>query len=200
MPEEEFETIEFKERLEEATEHAVEAAEHRSRWLVYLSFTTALIAVLAAVAALESGTYSNEALIQKNEALLAQAKASDQWAYYQAKGIKGSVYATQAAAARATNPELADKSQKEADRYAAEQEEISKSAREFEGEEKKDSELSDKSLEHHHRFAYAVTMFQISIALAAVAALSRQKAVWLVGLAISLLGLLYFVDGFRLFF
>jgi len=132
--------------------------------------------------------------------LLAQAKASDQWAYYQAKGIKGSVYATQAAAARATNPELADKSQKEADRYAAEQEEISKSAREFEGEEKKDSELSDKSLEHHHRFAYAVTMFQISIALAAVAALSRQKAVWLVGLAISLLGLLYFVDGFRLFF
>ncbi len=200
MPEEEFETIEFKEKLEEATEHAVEAAEHRSRWLVYLSFTTALIAVLAAVAALESGTYSNEALIQKNEALLAQAKASDQWAYYQAKGIKGSVYATQAAAARATNPELADKSQKEADRYAAEQEEISKSAREFEGEEKKDSELSDKSLEHHHRFAYAVTMFQISIALAAVAALSRQKAVWLVGLAISLLGLLYFVDGFRLFF
>ena len=200
MPEEEFETIEFKERLEEATEHAVEAAEHRSRWLVYLSFTTALIAVLAAVAALESGTYSNEALIQKNEALLAQAKASDQWAYYQAKGIKGTVYATQAAAARATNPELADKSQKEADRYAAEQEEISKSAREFEGEEKKDSELSDKSLEHHHRFAYAVTMFQISIALAAVAALSRQKAVWLVGLAISLLGLLYFVDGFRLFF
>ena len=200
MPEEEFETIEFKEKLEEATEHAVEAAEHRARWLVYLSFTTALIAVLAAVAALESGTYSNEALIQKNEALLAQAKASDQWAYYQAKGIKGSVYATQAAAARATNPELADKSQKEADRYAAEQEEISKSAREFEGEEKKDSELSDKSLEHHHRFAYAVTMFQISIALAAVAALSRQKAVWLVGLAISLLGLLYFVDGFRLFF
>src|SRR5438132_1129643 len=111
MPEEEFETIEFKEKLEEATEHAVEAAEHRSRWLVYLSFTTALIAVLAAVAALESGTYSNEALIQKNEALLAQAKASDQWAYYQAKGIKGSVYATQAAAARATNPELGHKPQ-----------------------------------------------------------------------------------------
>jgi hypothetical protein len=200
MPEDEFETLEFKEKLEEATEHALEAAEHRARWLVYLSLTTALIAVLAAIAALESGTYSNEALIQKNEALLAQAKASDQWAYYQAKGIKGTVYATQAAAARATNPELADKSQKEADRYTAEQEEISKSAREFEGEEKKDSELSDKSLEHHHRFAYAVTMFQISIALAAVAALSRQKAVWLVGLMISILGLLYFVDGFRLFF
>ena len=48
------------------------------------------------------------------------------------------------------------------------------------------SEESQRSLEHHHRFAYAVTMFQVSIALAAVAALSRQKIVWLVGLAISI--------------
>src|SRR5213596_1556561 len=104
MPEEEFETIEFKEKLEEATEHAVAAAEHRSRWLVYLSFTTALIAVLAAVAALESGTYSNEALIQKNEALLAQAKASDQWAYYQAKSVKATIYSTQAESSKSSNP------------------------------------------------------------------------------------------------
>jgi hypothetical protein len=53
MPEEEFETTEFKERLEEATERALEASEHRSRWVIYLSFTTAVIAVLAAIAALE---------------------------------------------------------------------------------------------------------------------------------------------------
>src|SRR5215471_10931649 len=98
MPEEEFETPEFKERLEEATEHAVEAAEQRARWVVYLSFSTALIAVFAAIAALESGTFSNEALMQKNEALLAQSKASDQWAYYQAKSVKAAVYAAQAAA------------------------------------------------------------------------------------------------------
>src|SRR6267143_667233 len=88
MPEEEFETTEFKEKLEEATERAVEESEHRARWIVYLSFSTALIAVLAAIAALESGTYSNEALLEKNEALLAQTKASDQWAYYQAKSVK----------------------------------------------------------------------------------------------------------------
>jgi glucan-binding YG repeat protein len=200
MPEEDFETTEFKERLEEATERAVEAAEHRSRWIVYLSFSTALIAVVAAIGALESGTFSNEALIQKNEALLAQAKASDQWAYFQAKGVKGTVYATQAAVAKSSNPDFAEKAKKEADRYATEQEEISKTANELEQEVKKDAELSDKSMEHHHRFAYAVTMFQISIALSAVAALSRQKLVWLAGLTISVLGLMYFVDGFWLFF
>ena len=81
MPEDDFETTELKERLEETTENALEAAEHPSRWVVYLSFTTAIVAVFAAIAALESGSYANEALLQKNEAVLAQAKASDQWAY-----------------------------------------------------------------------------------------------------------------------
>jgi hypothetical protein len=199
MPEDEFEAPEFKEKLEEATEHAVEAAEHRARWIVYLSFSTALIAVLAAVAALESGAYSNEALLQKNEALLAQAKASDQWSYYQAKSVKATVYSTQAAAAQTANPEFAKKAQGEAERYAREEQEINKTAKEFEEEVKKDSELSDKSMEHHHRFAYSVTMFQISIALAAVAALSRQKIVWVFGLLVSAVGVVYFLDGFYLF-
>jgi len=83
---------------------------------------------------------------------------------------------------------------------ATEQQEISKSATEFEHEVQRSSEESQRSLEHHHRFAYAVTMFQVSIALAAVAALSRQKIVWLVGLAISLMGMTFFVNGFFLLF
>jgi len=200
MPEDELETSELKEKLEQSIEGAVEAAEHRGRWIVYLSFTTAVIAVLAAISALESGTYSNEALLEKNEALLAQTKASDQWAYYQAKSVKGTIYATQAAAVEASNPELASTAKREASRYAAEEEEISKAAKEFEKEVKEDSERSGQSMEHHHRFAYAVTMFQISIALAAVAALSRQKFVWLAGLLVAVIGFVYFLDGFRLFF
>ena len=200
MPEDEFETTEFKEKLEEATERAVEAAEHRAMWIVYLSFTTALIAVLAAIAALESGTFANEALIQKNEALLAQAQASDQWAYYQAKSVKAVIYSSQAAATQSSNPDLARKAQQEAERYAKEEEEISKAAKEREKEVAEKTELSTVSMEHHHRFAYSVTMFQISIALAAVAALSRQKGVWFAGLVVAAAGLIYFADGFRLFF
>jgi len=200
MPEDQFETSEFKEKLEEATERAVEAAEHRSLWIVYLSFTTALIAVLAAVAALESGAFANEALIQKNDALLAQAQASDQWAYYQAKSVKAAIYSSQAAVTKSSNPDLSNKAQEQADRYSKEEEEISKSAREREKEIAEKAELSAISMEHHHRFAYSVTMFQISIALAAVAALSKQKGVWFAGLIVAAAGLIYFVDGFRLFF
>jgi hypothetical protein len=199
MPEDELETSELKENLEEATERAEEGGK-RGRWIVYLSFSTALIAVLAAIAALESGTYSNEALLLKNEALLAQTKASDQWAYYQAKSVKSTIYASQAAQLLTSNPELAAKAQKEAERYAREEEEISKTANELEKHVNEDSERSSESMEHHHRFAYAVTMFQISIALAAVGALSRQKAVWYAGLLVAVMGLIYFVDGFRLFF
>jgi hypothetical protein len=199
MSEEEFETAEFKEKLEEATERAVEEAERRAGWLTALSFSTAIIAVFAAIASLESGAFSNEALVQKNEALLFQAKASDQWAYYQAKGIKGVVYTVQAAASKPSNPEVASQAQKEADRYASEQKAISDEAKNFENEVKTANEESSRSLEHHHRFAYSVTLFQIAIALSAIAALSRQKLVWFAGLAVSVLGLLYFVDGFRLF-
>jgi hypothetical protein len=200
MPEDEFETSEFKEKVEEATERAVEASESRTRWIVHLYFSTAIIAVLAAIAALESGTFSNQALIEKNEALMAQEKASDQWAYYQAKSVKATIYASQAAAVQAANAELATKAQKEAERYSKEEEEISKTAKEFEKEVAEKTEQSATSMEHHHRFAYSVTMFQISIALAAIAALSRQKMVWYVGLVVALAGLVYFLDGFRLFF
>ena len=200
MQEDEFETTEFKEKLEQATERAVEASEQRARWIVYLSFSTAVIAVFAAIAALESGTFSNQALIDKNEALLAQAKASDQWAYYQAKSVKAVIYSSQAAAVQLSNADLAAKAQKEAERYAKEEEEISKSAKELEKEVVEKTELSANSMEHHHRFAYSVTMFQISIALAAVAALSRQRAVWFAGLIVAVAGFVYFVDGFRHFF
>ena len=202
MPEDELETSELKEQLEQANERAEarESAEARARWIVYLSFSTALIAVLAAIASLESGAYSNDALLLKNEALLAQTKAADQWAYYQAKSVKATIYSTQAAQLLTSNPELAAKAQKEAERYAREEEEISKTANELEKQVNEEAERSSESMEHHHRFAYAVTMFQIGIALAAVAALSRQRFVWYIGLFVAGAGLVYFVDGFRLFF
>src|SRR4029079_10155799 len=50
----------------------------------YIAISTALIAVLAAITSLLAGHHSNEALIE-------QIKASDQWAFYQAKGIKADV-------------------------------------------------------------------------------------------------------------
>src|SRR5258707_12531495 len=59
-----------------------------------IALTTALLAALGAVDALHAGDTVNEALVLKTEAGRLQSEASDQWAYYQAKGIKSSVQET----------------------------------------------------------------------------------------------------------
>ena len=56
-----------------------------------IALTTALFAALAAIAALRAGGTVNEALVLKTEATRLQAEASDQWAAYQAKGIKSAI-------------------------------------------------------------------------------------------------------------
>lgn len=72
------------------TDH--EAIERGSSWLLKaIALTTALRATLAAVAALKASATVNEALMLKTEAGKLQAEAADQWAHYQAKGIKAAV-------------------------------------------------------------------------------------------------------------
>jgi hypothetical protein len=197
MPEEELETAELKERIDQGVENALEGGERQSpRWTTYLSLSTAIIAVFAAVSALESGANSNEAILEKNEAVLSQSKASDQWAYYQAKGVKAAIAAGQAEMAAEGRPELARKMRAEADRYKLEQEEIEKSARELENKVKESNERAEKFLDRHHRFAFSVTMFQNAIALCAIAALTRRKRLWFLGLTAGAAGLALFVHGF----
>ncbi|HVZ33424.1 MAG TPA: DUF4337 family protein, partial [Polyangiaceae bacterium] len=129
MPEEDVETAELKERIEEGVERALEEdGRPGARWTLYLSLSTAIIAVFAAIASLESGANSNDALLEKNEAVLAQAKASDQWEFYQAKGIKAFIASTQGDAMAATDAALAARLRETARHYAAEQEEITRQA------------------------------------------------------------------------
>jgi hypothetical protein len=206
MPEESLETSELKESLDQGVERA-HGAHGRgghgetgegggARWTSYLSLQTAVIAVFAAVASLESGGNSNDAILAKNEAILFESQASDQWAYYQAKGVKESLAANQALLVGATNMSLAAKFDTEAARYKAEQSEIQTKARELEAKVKESNERAEHLLEHHHRFAIAVTLFQIAIALSAIAALTKRKALWSVGLAASVAGLVLFLRGF----
>jgi hypothetical protein len=206
MPEENLETGELKESLDQGVERAEHAGGRRphgdgpegagARWTSYLSLQTAVIAVFAAVASLESGGYSNDAILAKNEAILFESQASDQWAYFQAKGVKESLAANQALSVSATNPALATKFDAAAARYKAEQGEIQTAARALEAKVEASNQRAEQLLEHHHRFAIAVTLFQIAIALSAIAALTKRKALWMVGLAASLFGLVLFLRGF----
>jgi hypothetical protein len=199
MPEEALETQELKERLEENQEELDamrREVEKGPTWTLYLSLSTAIIAVFAAVASLKSGSNANEAILAKNEAVLAQARASDRWAYYQAKGIKHVVYGVQADALAATNPAQAARFREEANRYKSDQEALERAAKELEKSVEASGLQADESLERHHRFAISVTVFQVAIALAAIAALARRRPLWFVSLAVGAAGMFFFLRGF----
>src|SRR6058998_3676651 len=66
--------------------------EKREAWTKYTSLSIVFIAVLAAVATQWAGKYSSRVLVSLNDATFEQAKASDQWSYYQSKSIKQNLY------------------------------------------------------------------------------------------------------------
>jgi hypothetical protein len=143
-----------------------------------IALSTALLAVLAAVAALRAGATVNHALLLRADATQLQSKASDQWAYYQAKGVKAAVQestrATWLAAGKEPPAAIAEK----VERYEKEQEAIREKAIELEKERDAKVKESDHLLHGHHGFANAVALFQVAIALGAVAALTRSRVVW----------------------
>jgi hypothetical protein len=184
MPEEvEVET----ERLHEAIHEELE--KEGSGFLKRIALTTALLAALAAVAALYAGATVNEALVLKTEATRLQAEASDQWAYYQAKGIKAAVAEASATSWLALGKPAPPQYAANQKRYTEEQKEIAKAAHEKEHERDAKSAEADHLLHRHHRFADTVTLFQVSIALGAVAALTRSRLAWLASLAFGVSGI-----------
>jgi uncharacterized protein DUF4337 len=162
--------------LEHLHEHVKETAEHSgAAWISWVALSTALLAVLAAIASLLSGEHANEAMMN-------QIEAADQWNYYQAKSIKAAVLDAKMSLTGAPNE--SDQSQR--DRYTHEQEEIKSEA------ERK--QAAAKSNFHRHEvFARGVTMFQIAIAIAAISALTKRRKFWIVSLLFGAAGCVFLV-------
>src|SRR5207245_284790 len=78
-------------------------------------------------------------------------------------------------------------------RYASEQKEIEHAAREKERERDDKSKEADELLARHHRFANSVALIQVSIALGAVAALTRNRAVWMGSIGLGAIGASMFI-------
>ena len=165
--------------LENVQERIHHSAEHSSeRWISWVALSTAILAVLAAIAGLLSGKHSNEAM-------MSQIEASDQWSYYQAKSIKASVLDAKIALASAPN----ESDSENRDRYEKEQEEIKAEAQQKQSEAK-------SNFHQHEVFARSVTMFQIAIAIAAISALTRRRTFWIVSLVFGIAGCVFLALGF----
>jgi Domain of unknown function (DUF4337) len=183
MPEsEEVDTDKLHEAIKEELDH------EGGKFLKQIALTTAVLAAFAAISSLRAGATVNEALVLKTEATRLQAEASDQWAYYQAKGVKAAVQDASRNAWLAAGKAAPAEMEAKIRRYEDEQKEIQDKAKEREKARDEKSREADELLHRHHGLANAVALFQVSIALGAVAALTRNRLVWLGSMAVGLVG------------
>lgn len=156
--------------------HEVEHKAHAGDALAgRIAVLTAVLSTLGAVFAYEGAATENTAMMLKNEAVLKKAEAADQWAYYQSKSQKESL------AELASVVVAADQATAYRDkvaRYEKEKNEIQVRAKQLDDESARLNEESEHSLHPHHYLARAMTLIQIAIALASIAALTRKQ--WLV--------------------
>ena len=158
-------------------DHEIEhVAEHGGKdgFAGTIAMSTAIIATIGAIFAYLAGNTQAQAGLYKNNAAIKKTEASNQWNYYQAKSSKQNM----AELAMAIVPEAKkDSYVQEVDRYKKEKAEIKIAAEKLEGESKDWDQRSDQEMHQHHRWAQATTALQISIALAAIALLTRRR--WL---------------------
>ncbi|MDD2384255.1 MAG: DUF4337 family protein [Sulfurospirillaceae bacterium] len=178
-------------QVEEAMEEIKHHEAEERGWLSYVSLSTAIIAIVTALAGLYESQVTSQTILAKNEAVLLQSKASDQWSFYQAKSLKGHIYKVNAE----VFPQKADDFKVKIDKYEKEQAQVMAEAKKLE----KLGEAKDHESEHfyhkHHTLSFAITFLQISIAIASISALTRNKKFWLGSLALGTIGLGILIDA-----
>jgi len=158
-----------------------EAEKSAEQWILRVALTTALLAVLAAITAMLAGHYANEAMIE-------QIQSADQWAYFQAKGIKAAVLESKMELLAGLGRDVVAKDKEKAAEYKKEQKDIEEVAREKE-------RSSSARLATYKVLASGVTLFQIAIAMSAISVLTRRKWLWYIGGVLGLAGMVFLIQG-----
>ncbi len=179
---------------EKDPEHEEEKEKPEASWAGYVGVSTALLAVVAAIGALQAGRLVNESLLQKNNQVAQLTAASDVWNEYQAEGLKSIVYSSASQSAPPGSP-LAAKDLALSKHYADKKDGLMKEAKQLEEESKKSDEGSERFLKRHEMFAFSVSLCQIAIALSAVAALTKRRRIWICGLAAGAAGFALMLYG-----
>lgn len=173
--------------LSELQESAEHGREHPS--LAPISVTMAILAVCVAVVSLMGHRSHTEELLMQN-------RATDQWAYYQAKNIRRHNYEMsldQMGLAEYKDKERAagirEKYEKEVERYTKEQAEAEEHAKEFEAESARAQRKAD-------RFDLGEVFLEIALVISSLALLSKKLVFWYLGLASGVAGLAVAVTGY----
>ncbi len=140
-----------------------------------LAVATAILATIGAIFSFMSGATESEALRLENEASICRTEAESKWAALQTASAGQDL----AEVALELVPDARKAYfQGEVERHAAEVQTLGGVAAGLDAEAIALDVASDEQLRRHHRWSQATTVLQISIAMAAIALLTRRR--WLV--------------------
>jgi hypothetical protein len=158
---------------------AAKEKEKRESWTRYVSLMVVVLAVATGVGSLKAGGFSTRVM-------LFQAKASDEWAYYQAKSVKQRI--AEMEVHQATGPQQSEAAQADVARYKKDQADSQTRAKALE-------EQRDANAKHGPDMGFGITLLQISIALASVCLLTKRRWLWAASGVIGAVGIFYLIHG-----
>jgi hypothetical protein len=158
------------------------------------------MAVLAALTTLYMGKFSSRAI-------LAQGQESDQWAYYQAKSIKGHTFdinrktlELQFLAQKGLSPEAAAEFKKTIQKYGEETKRYDAEKKEIKDKADAIAKAKLKAQDMGGNFAYALIFLQIALMLSSIASLTKRHYLWYIALVCNVGWLFFFLDAWLLFY
>jgi hypothetical protein len=168
--------------IEQVHEHIHHQAHHsEEQWVSMVALSTAILAAFAAIASLLSGLNANDSIRQT-------VKASDQWSYYQSKNNKATVLQTQLDTMNAMKLPIPHSLPGDI------QKEKNKMATTF-AEATRLGTVADEKFERHETLAPSVTLFQVAVAVSAIAVLTKRRWFWYLSLVFGLIALGYLIYG-----
>lgn len=176
-----------------AIEEAGERAEH-GRSNPTVAITAAIFAVLAALATMLAHSRSTTALAEKNEAILAQARATDAYNYYESKRIKYHLYSALHDAGLG-DPAAHKQLESEAVREQRGAVPILTKAQGLETKATTLQESSELALHAYETLEIAVTLFEVSIVLISISALAQTRPLIFVSMGSAAVGFIFLIKG-----
>ena len=168
----------------EHAEHAEHAAHENNPFVSQVSMTIAVLAVVAAVTGSLEAVEAGSAIIDANKAVLVQDKATDTWAFFQAKSLKKHIYGIAADAGGAKAADYAKTSKREGDESLA----VQKEAKALESERETLLAASEVHEARHHHLTIGATLLEIGIAISTIAIITRQRWTWIASGALGIAG------------
>ena len=157
---------------------AAKDKERREGWTKYVSLMIVILAVATAIGSLKSAAYGSRVVLN-------QAKASDTWAFYQAKSIKQRLAEMEV---RANPGQASVQAAADIKRYQKEEQELTLQAKGFE-------QARDAASLHGAPLGFAIASLQIAIAIASVALITKRKLMWAAATLLGVVGVTYLFYG-----